>query len=198
MPRAHRVFEPELSLHAIHRGNNRTTMFVDDSDFLRFLFLLRTAAGRYGVRVHAYALMTNHYHLLVTPDDRRALARTMLWANGRYVHYFNRKHDRIGTLFNGRFRAIPIGDRAYWLACLRYIELNPVRAGMVSAPESYRWTSYRVHAHGQVSSWIADHPAYLALGDAPAARRAAYRAHCAQAEPQIPVQTIGTVRVSDP
>jgi hypothetical protein len=112
--------------------------------------------------VHGYALMTNHYHLLATPEDARGLPRTMKELGGRYVNYFNRKHQRIGTLWNGRYRAIAITDETYWLTCLRYVEQNPVRAQMVRTPEMYPWSSYRVHALGAGVARF--HRVCLALG----------------------------------
>jgi putative transposase len=178
MPRARRVYEPDISHHVIHRGNNRVTMFSQDIDFELFLVFLQGAAERYAVRIHAYALMTNHYHLIATPEGPRNLPDMMKLLNGRYVCYFNRKHDRIGTLLNGRYVSKPIGDATYWLTCLRYVELNPVAARIVGRPEAYRWSSYRAHAFGDGPSWLSSHPAYDALGPSPSWRQAAYRTLC--------------------
>src|SRR5262245_7765590 len=178
MPRPLRVFQPDVSLHVIHRGNNRTLMFRDDADYDLFLVFLKRAANRFSVRVHAFALMPNHYHLIVGPDQEDAQANTMQHANSRYVRYFNRKHARIGTLLSGRYKSLAIEDEAYWLTCLRYVELNPVRAGLVAAPADYRWTTYRIHALGEATTWIADHPVYQALGPTPAWRQAAYSTLC--------------------
>ena len=153
-------------------------MFREDADYDLFLLLLKRASKRFAVHVHAFALMPNHYHLIVTPDDATALPKTMQLANGRYVRYFNRKYNRIGTALNGRYKSLPISDEAHFLTCLRYVELNPVRAGLVAAPEDYRWTSYRIHALAEPTKWIADHRVYLALGPTPAWRQAAYRTLC--------------------
>src|ERR1019366_3078438 len=153
MPRRPRIFVPDVSLHVIQRGNNRGSIFGDAADHEVFLSFLKTASARYGVAVHGYALMTNHYHLVVTPQDDRALPRTMKELGGRYVNHFNRKHQRIGTLWNGRYRAILIMDETYWLTCLRYVEQNPVRAQMVRTPELYPWSSHRVHALGADPGW---------------------------------------------
>src|SRR5690349_24262318 len=131
MPRRPRHFEPNVSVHAIHRGNNRLTMFGDDADHELFLTLLRCASARWHLDVHGYVLMTNHYHLVVTPQTCNALAKTMHDANGRYAQYFNRKYERVGTLLCGRYRPTTITDERYWITCLRYVELNPVRARMV-------------------------------------------------------------------
>ena len=176
MPRPRRTFSPGLSAHVIQRGNNRSAIFAGRPDYEVFLDLLRTAAGRHAVAVHAYALMTNHYHLLVTPDTTNGLPLMMKALNGNYVRYYNRHHQRIGTLWNGRYRGIPIGDERYWLTCLTYIEQNPARAGMTSDLAAYPWSSYRFHASDQAeSSWVAPHPVYLALGRCENERRAAYR-----------------------
>ena len=178
MPRPRRSFEPDVSLHVIHRGNNRITVFDDDPDFELFLVFLKRASQRYGVNVHAFALMTNHYHLIATPTDAGGLAAMMKAANGRYVRFFNKKYARIGTLWNGRYKAIPIQDESYWLTCLRYVELNPVRANIVTKPEAYRWSSYRAHAFGDAPSWIAPHPVYDSLGSDAESRRRIYRELC--------------------
>jgi putative transposase len=178
MPRPRRSFEPNVSIHAIHRGNNRSMMFCDDADYELFLAFLEYAAARFELAVHAFALMTTHYHLHVTPQTREALPRAMKSANGRYVRYFNRKYERMGTLLAGRYRPIAIVDDNYWLTCLRYVELNPVRARMVRDPAQYRWSSYRAHALGESIDWLAPHPIYDALGATPAERQAAYRALC--------------------
>ena len=123
--------------------------------------------------------MTNHYHLIVTPADAGALPRMMQALGVRYVLYFNRKYTRVGTLWCGRYRGLPIEDEKYWLTCLRYVEQNPVRAGIVEAPEMYAWTSYRVHAFGAESDWLEPHSVYLSLGRNPKERQIAYRALCA-------------------
>jgi REP-associated tyrosine transposase len=122
--------------------------------------------------------MSTHYHLLVTPRDAEALPATMKELGERYVRYFNRKYDRIGTLWSGRYKPKPVMDERYWLTCLRYIEQNPVRAGIVAAPESYRWSSYRAHALGETIAWLVDHPVYIALGQDPTQRQLAYRQIC--------------------
>jgi putative transposase len=173
-----RFYESNVSLHVIHRGNNRMTMFGDETDFEVFVALLKRGAERSGVHVHGFVLMTNHYHLVVTPSDATALARAMKWINGKYVRHFNRRYDRIGTFVNGRFGAIGLHNRVYWLTCLRYVELNPVAVKMVDAAEAYRWSSYSAHAFGAGHGWLASHPYYESLGQTDAARQSAYRAMC--------------------
>jgi len=178
MPRPRRFFDPGVSLHVIHRGNNRMTVFNDDADFELFLMYLQRATNRFAVDVHAFVLMSNHYHLIVTPSDPKGLAASMKLANGSYVQYFNKKHGRIGTLWNGRFRAIGLHDRVYWLTCLRYIELNPVAAQIVTSPEAYPWSSYSVHAFGSTATWLAPHANYTTLDASAAARQSKYRDMC--------------------
>jgi REP-associated tyrosine transposase len=178
MPRQPRVYEPGLSLHVIQRGNNRGGVFAENTDYCRLLALMRKASCRDGVDVHAFVLMTTHFHLLVTPQHEWSLARFMQCIDGEYAQYFNRRHGRIGTLWNERYRGIHIRDEQYWLTCLRYIEQNPVRAKIVLKPEVYPWSSYRFHAGGDSCSWLKSHDCYLRLGPNPAARQAAYRAIC--------------------
>jgi putative transposase len=174
-----RVFLPGTSMHVMRRGINRTAIVADDVDCEVLLRAIQTAAGIGGVSVHGYVLMTTHYHLIVTPHEEHALTRMIKIVGEEYVRYFNRRHTRVGTLWTGRHRAIPLTDGVYWLTCLRYVELNPPRAKMVSAPEQYRWSSYRVHALGERSDWLTQHYLYVQLGRTPAERQAAYRAICA-------------------
>jgi putative transposase len=174
-----RVYIPGISVHAIQRGNNRRRIFDEEEDYEIFLSILAAASARNGLSVHGYALMTTHFHLITTPRDVRALPRTMQAVGVRYVLYYNRKYTRVGTLWNGRYRALPIGDEKYWLTCLRYIEQNPVRAQMVDEPQAYRWSSYCVHALGTPEDWLEPHDVYLSLGQNVEDRQAAYRALCA-------------------
>jgi putative transposase len=178
MSRPLRTFEPNVSIHVIHRGNNRTTLFGDDEDYEAFLLFLKAATQRHGLRVHGFVLMSNHYHVVATPTTREALPAAMKSVNVRFVRHVNQKHERVGTLFCGRYRALPIQDETYWLTCLRYVELNPVRARMVRDPDRYRWSSYRHHAFGEEADWLDPHPCYLALGGTPSERQCAYRALC--------------------
>jgi REP-associated tyrosine transposase len=173
-----RMFVPGLSLHVMHRGHNKMPVFSETADCEHFLALLEAAAGRHDVSVHCYALMKNHYHLVATPATVDALPRAMQQLGHRYVKYFNRKYQRTGTLWGGRYRAILIADERYWLTCLRYVELNPVRAQVVDAPEVYRWSSYRTHALGERSRWLREHDVYRRLGSNADERQTAYRTIC--------------------
>src|SRR6478672_9092085 len=153
MPRTPRVFIPHTSVHVIQRGNNRTEIFRAEEHFRVFLTFLRNSAVRRRVVVHAYVLMTTHFHLIVTPTESPALSLMMKELGERYVKYFNREAERSGTLWNGRYRSLVIGDERYWLTCLRYVEQNPVRARMVQVPGDYRWSSYGAHAFGRWEDW---------------------------------------------
>jgi putative transposase len=176
MARHGRYFLPDQPLHVIQRGNNRGAIFFAAADYEQYRAWLAEAAAQYGCLVHAYVLMTNHVHLLVTPARAESLPRVMQSLGRRYVRAINAAYRRSGTLWEGRYRAAPIDTEAYFLACCRYIELNPVRAGMVVHPRDYRWSSYRAHAQGAADALVRDHPLYRALGRAAAARQTAYRA----------------------
>ena len=141
MPNRPRNFVPGVSLHVRQRGNNRCAIFGDDGDYQSYLVMLESAAREYGVAVHGYALMTTHTHLLLTPSTKEGTSKAMLQVGVRYVLYFNRKYQRVGTLWTGRYKAKPITDDRYWLTCLRYIEQNPVRAGLVVRPHHHPGTS---------------------------------------------------------
>ena len=184
------MFVPGVTLHLRHRGNNRCAVFGDDEDYEVYLTMLESAMRRHSVSVHAFALMTTHTHLQVTPDSEYGTCDAMKELGGNYVLYFNRKYNRVGTLWTGRYGAKPILDERYWLICLRYIEQNPVRAGIVVLPEQYRWSSYRAHAFGDGPDWLASHPVFERLGANDEERRTAYRALCA-----IPVDTGQAVRL---
>lgn len=175
MGRVSRSIEQGLSAHITQRGNNQMHVFRSDADHEVLLLLLKRAALRYPVAIHAYALMSNHFHLLVTPNGAESLARMMQFIDGVYATYFNRTYHRTGSPWTGRYRPLPLTDEIYWLTCLRYIELNPVRAGMVDRPEDYRWSSYCAHAFGQAPSWLAPHPVYDALGGSTDERCKNYR-----------------------
>jgi putative transposase len=163
-------------MHLIQRGNNRCACFYADDDYRRYLDDLAVLSGRMGCRVHAYVLMTNHVHLLLTPEKAGSASLLMKHLGQRYVQYINRTYGRSGTLWEGRFRSCIAQEEDYVLACYRYIEENPLRAGMVKHPRQYRWSSYRVNAEGRTSTVIDPHAQYLGLGRNAAARRAAYRA----------------------
>ena len=161
--------------HVTQRGNNRQPIFARPGDFLRFRAFLELASLEHECSVHAYVLMTNHVHLLVTPSQPNALGRFMQSVGRRYVPYYNWVQGRIGGLFQGRFRATPIDTDPYLLSCYRYIERNPVRAGMVRRPADYEWSSYHANALGAHDALVRPHELYVALGTDASTRRAAYR-----------------------
>lgn len=143
MPRRARLLLPNVPLHIIQRGNNRQACFYADEDYNFYLTWLREYADKTGCRIHAYALMTNHVHLLISADQTETPGALMKALGQRYVQYVNRTYRRSGTLWEGRFRSCLIQEESYLLSCYRYIELNPVRANMVEHPEQYRWPSYK-------------------------------------------------------
>ncbi len=176
MPRPPRVVLPGHTLHLIQRGNDRRNCFVDDGDRACYLASLLFARERAKCEVHAYVLMTNHVHLLVTAREAPSAARMMQALGRNYVRYFNERHGRTGTLWEGRYRSSLIDSERYFLQCSRYVETNPVRAGMVDRPEEYRWSSFNSNANGKPDALIRRHPVYLALGRTALTRREAYRA----------------------
>jgi putative transposase len=175
MPRVARIVVPDVAVHVIQRGNNRLPCFFQPSDYRTYLRYLGAFARKHGCLVHAYCLMTNHVHLLVTPQHAESCALLMKHLGQCYVQTINMAHGRTGTLWEGRFRSCLVPTDGYALACYRYIESNPVRAGMVSAPEHYPWSSYMANCGGQEDNLLTPHPAFTALGLAPRARQAAYR-----------------------
>lgn len=176
MPRRARIALPEVPLHLIQRGNNRQACFFAEDDCHYYLDWLADLAPRCGCRLHAWVLMSNHVHLLLTPDSTDSAGRLMKALGQRYVQYVNRTYRRSGTLWEGRFRSCIAAEEAYVLGCQRYIELNPVRAGMVEHPADYPWSSYRSNAHGDAQRVpLVPHPLYRALGHDESGRRAAYR-----------------------
>ena len=176
MARLPRLVVPGQPHHIIQRGNNRQPVFLDDEDYLRFLAWLREGARTYKVSVHAYVLMPNHLHLLASPVEATGLAQMMQWIGRKYVPYFNQKYNRVGTLWQGRFKTSVIDSETYFLICSRYIECNPVRAQLAGAPGDYRWSSYAHHAGLRQDPAVVDHALYWALGNTPFQREAAYTA----------------------
>ena len=146
MRRKPRFFVPGVPIHVLQRGNNRQAVFFDDNDYRVYLDWLSEAATAHGCAIHAYVLMTNHVHLLMTPVERRSVSEAPWTLGRRFVPYINHSYRRTGTLWEGRFKANPIQDEAYLLTCYRYIELNPVRAAMVDDPADYPWSNYRANA----------------------------------------------------
>ena len=175
MPRSLRLILPGVAVHIIQRGNNRAACFLSDNDYLVYLAHLRQLSEKCECAVHAYCLMTNHVHLLVTPSDAAAITTLMRDLGQRYVQYFNGRHERSGTLWEGRFRSCIAESAHYVLGCYRYIEFNPVRARMVDHPIGYLWSSYAVNSGMRSDPLITPHPEYAALANEPESRCAAYR-----------------------
>jgi putative transposase len=175
MPRPLRLILPGVAVHVIQRGNNRADCFRQDSDYLVYLAHLGRLSRKYGCAVHAYCLMTNHVHLLLTPDAAGACTALMRDLGQCYVQYFNRRHERSGTLWEGRFRSCLVESAHYVMACYRYIELNPVRAAMVDHPSAYLWSSHAVNSGARGDPLITAHPEHSALSASPSSRHAAYR-----------------------
>ncbi|MSP96817.1 MAG: transposase [Betaproteobacteria bacterium] len=175
MPRRARLMLADTPVHLIQRGNNHGACFFADGDYALYVALLEKLAARFGCAIHAWCLMTNHVHLLLTPSARDACSLLMKHLGQHYVQYVNRTYNRSGTLWEGRFRSCLAQNESYVLACHRYIELNPVRAGMVERPDDYPWSSFRVNADGRYCSLVTPHSEYLRLGTDATGRRAAYR-----------------------
>ncbi len=175
MSRKPRFFLPDIPVHAIQRGNNRQAIFFDDADYKMYLKWLKVAAEKYSCQIHAYVLMTNHVHLLITPETKEGLSRLFQYVGRYYVSYINKTYGRTGTLWEGRYKANIIEQESYLLNCYRYIELNPVRAGMVKRPENYPWSSYNSNALEGKNLLLSAHLLYLQLGKNEITRKSAYR-----------------------
>ncbi len=191
MPRRPRVFLPGHPVHVVQRGNNRGKIFFGSKDAETYLGWLREAATEHGVAVHAYVLMTNHIHLLVSPETAHALPRAMRHVNWRYSRYVNDSQNRTGSLWEGRYRASVIEADNYFFACSRYIELNPVRAGLASTPGAYRWSSYKANAEGKPDPVVVPHQLYTDLAASTDQRAAAYRGLF---EVSFPESALGAIR----
>lgn len=176
MPRLPRFALAGQPQHVTQRGNNRTALFATVADYHVFGRCLTIACARHECQLHAYVLMTNHVHLLMTPRHGLGIGRAMQSVGRRYVAYFNAAYQRTGTLFEGRYRAAPVDTERYVLACYRYIELKPVRAGLVVDPAEYPWSSHRANAFDQIDALVTPHERYCALGGDPVSRLTAYRA----------------------
>ena len=178
MPRRRRFQPPGTPHHVIQRGVNRVDIFRSEADYECFLTILRAATIKHETDVHTYVLMTNHVHLVLTPNMENGLSETMKTVEETYVRYFNRRYKRTGGLYEGRYRSLVIDSDRYLLTCMRYVELNPVRAGLVTKPEDYCWSSYRLHALGAPNDLIVPHGLYLALGSSAAVRQQCWCAIC--------------------
>ena len=176
MPRRARLALAGIPWHIIQRGNNRAVSFNAEADYQFYLHYLKEFADKFGCQIHAYVLMTNHVHLLLTPDKADSAALLMKHLGQRYVQHFNRTYQRSGTLWEGRFRSCLTQTEDYVLACYRYIELNPVRASMVMKPQDYRWSSYHANGLGRANALITPHDQYQRLARNDNERRQAYRA----------------------
>lgn len=178
MARLPRYVLPGQPQHIILRGNNRQVIFAADADYRFFRDALVEAARKHGLAVHAYVWMTNHVHLLATPDYGHSIGKVVQSVGRRYVQYFNLTYRRSGTLWEGRYRATVVDSERYLLTLMRYIELNPVRAGMVADPGDYPWSSYGYNGLGESgpnADWISPHAEYLRLGRTSTARQGTYR-----------------------
>ena len=175
MARLSRIVIPGQPQHVIQRGNNRDVVFVSDEDYYFYLEKLHNACKKHNCDLHAYVLMTNHVHLLMTPHTKEGISKVMQSIGRYYVQYFNNTYDRTGTLWEGRYKATLIDSEAYLLICGRYIELNPVRAKMVSHPSEYPWSSYQYNALGKRNSMITPHLLYNRLGKTDEERQKNYR-----------------------
>ena len=164
MPRRTRLTIPGTPVHIIQRGNNRGPCFIDADDRVLYLGLLAEKAKADGCAIHAYVLMTNHTHLLLTPRRPESASQMMKHIGETYVHHFNRRHSRTGTLWEGRFRSSLVDTNLYFLRCQRYIDLNPVRASMVTGAAFYPWSSYRFNVGLEPSLFLEPHDCYLTLG----------------------------------
>ena len=155
------------------------TIFRSEEDYEVLMAILREASPTYGMDINTYVFMRNHFHLLVTPQQPTAVEEAMHYVDCRYAMYFNRRYRRTGTLYEGRYRPTIVDAERYWYSCMRYVELNPVRAGIVSNPQSYYWSSYALHAFGAPDPLVTLHPLYLALGSGPEERQRCWRQQCA-------------------
>lgn len=190
MPRLPRLNLPEIPQHVVQRGNNRQACFYIEQDYAVYLDKLKEYSTKYQVNVHAFVLMTNHSHLLMTPTTDDGISRLMQALGRYYVRYFNQTHKRTGTLWEGRYKSTLVDADSYFLLVSRYIELNPVRAHMVEHPADYPWSSYRGNALGAPIELLTPHSVYQALGKTPSTRQTNYKALFKQLIPEKSEQEI--------
>ena len=191
MPRSPRFCPPGYPVHVIQRGNNRQAIFTSNKDVGAYAHWLAEGSARFGVAIHGWVFMTNHVHLLATPADEYGVSHLMQYLGRLYVRYFNYAYSRSGTLFEGRFRSCLVQESRYLLTCLRYIELNPVRAGLVRYPGEYRWSSYQVHSLGVKAQLWTPHQRYLNLGESGKTRQ---RAWCALVSDSLEIDVLAKIR----
>jgi putative transposase len=176
MARLPRICPPGIPQHIIQRGNNRQLCFAAERDFAAYAHWLYESCERCGVAIHAWVLMSNHVHILASPQEEGGISRMMQRVGRLYVRYFNKSYQRTGTLWEGRFRSCVVDADGYLLVCQRYIELNPVRAKMVRDPAEYPWSSYKANGLGKTSKLCSPHQVYLQLGESERERLSSYRA----------------------
>ena len=181
MPRKPRFYLPGLPVHVYQRGHNKQPVFFEEEDYLVYLRHLKAVADTFDCKIHAYVLMTNHIHLLVTPKTSDGISLLFQGIGRHFVPYINKTYERRGSLWEGRHKSSVIGADDYLLSCMRYIELNPVRANMVEHPDQYRWSSYTCNALGVDNAIIKPHELYLSLAGTANKQQAAYRALFASA-----------------
>ena len=193
MARLPRLNLPGIPQHVIQRGNNKQVSFFNDKDYAVYLDKLKLYSAKYSVAVHSYVLMTNHVHLLMTPETEQGVSQMMQSLGRYYVRYINQTYDRTGTLWEGRYKSTLVDSDNYFLTVSRYIELNPVRAGMVSHPAEYPWSSYQYHALGKPIELITPHFLYQGLAKTEKTRQKRYTALF---DKMIPEYTLEEIRHS--
>ena len=199
MPRKPRFYLPGIPVHIVQRGNCRRAVFFSDDDYAAYLRWLHEACLKHGCRIHAYVLMTNHVHLLMTPPSRESISRAIQYTGRYYVSYVNQCYGKSGTLWEGRHKGCLVSGDCYLLSCMRYIELNPVRAGMVAHPADYVWSSYHNNAMGKACGMLQPHEVSLSLGATPPVRQLAYRELFRQAlDPALVHDVRATVQTGTP
>lgn len=182
-----------MPVHIVQRGHSREPVFFKTEDYLSYLGWLHEASERYRCKIHAYVLMTNHIHVLATPEKNNSISLMMQYVGRHYVPYINDSYGTSGSIWEGRYKSNMIHDEAYLLICMRYIELNPVRANMVDAPGIYRWSSYQANAHGKEDELVRNHPLYISLGKSGALR---IKAYAALFNAHINQEQLGVIRAS--
>jgi len=190
MPRLPRLCLPDIPLHIIQRGNNRQPCFNTEKDYAVYIDKLREYATQFQVAIHTYVLMTNHVHLLVTPTTENGASQMMQSLGRYYVRYFNKRHRRSGTLWEGRFKTSLVDSDLYFLIVSRYIEINPVRAKMVNHPSDYIWSSYHFNGLMKPIKLLTPHPLYLGLGTTKELRAKRYTALFDSEIPDFKIQEI--------
>ena len=175
MPRKQRFYLPDVPAHVMQRGHNREPIFFEENDYLEYLKFLKRVAEQSACQIHAYVLMTNHVHILLTPSTEKSISLFFQSLGRLYVTYINKRYQRSGTLWEGRHKGNIIDSQNYFLTCMQYIELNPVRAGMVNHPADYPWSSYKANGEGQSNAILTSHIEYLSLANRQSERQKKYR-----------------------